>query len=692
LTQAPPGFDSSRRAAARKKTASDPIAVAHRDRALQPEQRKTLLLGANDSLAAVSVVRDDRGGVHVRLVQLTNGLPVRRAGVISHADSGGVYQPYTAAVVPGIATSPTPKLTREAAISIAERNARHRFPFVAPPRTELVYLPVYTRVLKRTGGAVPPPAFDQFADDPIPDSLQPEDIERRLVDVRLAWEVSGLEGDAGRRMFEPRRVTVDALDGRVLEVRDLDDTAIGKGSGVWNKLVSFQTIGCSGGSRMEDPGRKFFTVDYDNSDSNPVNCDSDNVWGDGQPFLPLAGDTNRQTAMVDGHFGATVYWDMMHNVWNRQGPDNDFYSVNVYTHYGVAWDDAKYSSSGGNVFLGDGASRQRLDCLGHELGHGFNDFVTNFPSGHALNESLADVFGEWTDAYLASGNFASRGSLLGAIGDADWINRCSGRNLVRPGSNGNPSMWFADILDIEEHRGSAPASRAFTFLARGASPFLGANNYSPKLPWGMTGIGLQKAARIYFLAHAGYLPWWVDYADLRAEMIFSATLLFGPNSVEEQAVRNAYAGINLGSKASGYPASPTVRNEVEANNNSRLGAQLLGTPSGTIPAGAALPAPEKFKVRGGGASGDVDWFRVGVPSGKDLSARLTSDNLADIYSVQIWNNLTKLAEAIAGPGAGTANSTSAACPGIPVCRYYVRVHAVQASVVKKYTLEIDVSK
>jgi hypothetical protein len=343
------------------------------------------------------------------------------------------------------------------------------------------------------------------------------------------------------------------------------------------------------------------------------------------------------------------------------------------------------------VYLGDANGRTVVDCLGHELGHGFNDFNTNFNGPtQCLNESLADVMGEWTDAYLNGGGFSANASTLGTNSDPNWINRCSGRNLINPAANNHPSYWFDDIWDIEEHRGAGPSNRAFAFLARGASPFVHSTSYTPELPWGMTGIDLSKAARIFFLAHAGYLGPWSDHAQLRAQMILSAQLLFGPGSVEEKAVRNAYAGIDLGSRAAGYPVGPSTQNEDEWNDDIQ-GAHLL---SGAMspPAGAVTPSPRKLRVNGDASSGS-DWFGVEVPYGTPLGARLAPHDLPDAFAVEIWNayggKLASKQPIVIQPG--SARVVNATCFGEgPTCRYYIHVKPLTVSAASgRYTLRID---
>ena len=231
--------------------------------------------------------------------------------------------------------------------------------------------------------------------------------------------------------------TVDAHDGRVLQVRAADryDGHLGTGTSLWQpNAVVLHSIDYLAGFRLYDWARNFVTVDYDRISSDPVNNDANDIWGNGKAFTSdgSASNSMRQTALVDGAFGTYVYWDLLSNVFGRQGPDDDSYPVNVYAHFGTAWDDAKYS--GGNVYLGDGAGRTQLDCLGHEQGHGLNDFTAGLDDlgeSDALNESIADIFGELTDIYLDSGAFAEGAPSIPARPSHDWIDRCSGRRMIR---------------------------------------------------------------------------------------------------------------------------------------------------------------------------------------------------------------------------------------------------------------------
>jgi Zn-dependent metalloprotease len=631
----PSWIDPSRRDEARRKAASNPLGLPLLEHA--ERDAKSLGFSADDGFVLIRASEDDLGWTHAHLQQTFRGIPVRGGRLIVHRRPDGTYAPYSDAGIRGIKTPEVPRLTAEEAIKVAEADDRHRFPFAVVPRTELAYLPVYRYVLARSGAPVPPTRYDPSAELAMHEPVDADDVVKQVDDVLLAWKVTGIERDAERGDYPARQWWVDAQTGRVARAGDLDESATATGHSYWYGVVDLQT---QNGScfHMTDTDRQFTTETEDFGSDHVVNCDANNIWGNGLAFAgnASASNSNWQTAMVDGHFGATVYWDLMDHVFNLQGPDDDFYSVNVFMHHLTNHDDAHYHSTSGNVSFGDstdGVHRTRLDCLGHELGHAWNDHNSGYGGGTALNESLGDVFGEWTDAYRHSGGFASGSSTIGTNADTAFVNRCSGRDLIAPGSNGHPTYWYADILDAEEHFGSAPASRAFTFLARGSGSWHRNRDYSRKLPWGMAGSGLQTAARIFYRAHRDWLAD-EDYQGLRVAMRQAANQLFG----SDVTVRNAYAGINVGAAAPGMPAAPPVTAEVEPNNTLAT-AQSLGWGM-SPPAGAVLPAPRKIKVRGSG-HGD-DWYRVtltGSLASVMLTPTVNSVGILGSYGIEIvWSD------------------------------------------------------
>lgn len=89
----------------------------------------------------------------------------------------------------------------------------------------------------------------------------------------------------------------------------------------------------------------------------------------------------------------------------------------------------------------------------------------------------------------------------------------------------------------------------FYFLARGSKADNAGDYYSKylvKQPKAMTGIGTDKAFRIWFNANTTKFTSSTNYADARAKMIEAAEELYGKAGLEAIAVQRAYAAINVG--------------------------------------------------------------------------------------------------------------------------------------------------
>ncbi len=89
----------------------------------------------------------------------------------------------------------------------------------------------------------------------------------------------------------------------------------------------------------------------------------------------------------------------------------------------------------------------------------------------------------------------------------------------------------------------------FYFLAQGSKAEKDSDYYSKylvKTPVAMSGIGTDKAYRIWFKAATTKFTAVTDYKDARAKMITAAQELYGMGSREALAVQRAYAAINVG--------------------------------------------------------------------------------------------------------------------------------------------------
>jgi hypothetical protein len=351
----------------------------------------------------------------------------------------------------------------------------------------------------------------------------------------------------------------------------------------------------------------------------------DDVWGDGQNYLPPTpgqdqsaytpdafhwGDANGQTAAVDAHFAAMSTYDMYRNVLGRLGLDGADAGIFSVVHYNYLYDNASWINSIQAMVYGDGSypyggfkSLTSLDIAAHEMSHGVMaataalDYIGE--SG-GLNEANSDMFSQSVVAYSKRGAGDPPDHIPAvdpgwALGTKVAPDGTPMRTMFHPSLDGtSPDAWFygMDMLDV--HFTSGPGNRFFYFLAEGADTNHG-DHFSPYLPQGMTGIGLDEATRIWYKALTEQFTHTTDYHDARRGALAAAAALYGDSSAEYAAVENAFAAINVGS-AHGYPDRPVVTFPTGLiAANSPLDAQTQGTAyegaffqTPVVPAGSVL--------------------------------------------------------------------------------------------------------
>ncbi len=211
--------------------------------------------------------------------------------------------------------------------------------------------------------------------------------------------------------------------------------------------------------------------------------------------------------------------------------------------------------------------------------------------GWGLEESTGDIFGEMAKFFYNRDNTGGwrlgqsipGGSKVTGLTPVpreggDWIHgriRDSNGRIVKKARDmrfPGVKTWYSGIGDLEEHKAGGPLLRAFFFLAQGSDVSMHRPNntknkpYSPLLPWGMKGIGNDAAARIFYTAFTTFLTG-THYKDYQAACVLAALSEF-PNSPSiTLAVVNAFAGVNVGSRALTYPQPPPLVVEVEPNGN-----------------------------------------------------------------------------------------------------------------------------
>ncbi len=314
-------------------------------------------------------------------------------------------------------------------------------------------------------------------------------------------------------------------------------------------------------------------------DGNPTN-----TWGDGHQFVmyPYGGETsvNGQTAAVDAHWGMAQVWDFYRNVFGRNGIDNQGSSAwsevhivdsnggSYYYYDNAYWDDFLFGMSYSDGTLNVGVdpntggpttpwpqgsnSLTELDIIGHEMTHGvtaYSDGLDYSGESGALNEATSDFMGSMVEAYATRP--AGQDYVIPATG-TDWlmgaqISSEPLRTMIHPSLDEvSADFWYSGIEYLDVHFSSGAMNRCFYFLSQGSSSDPASDSYSAYLPGGMTGVGNDAAAHIWYAAMTEWMTPFSKFKEARAAAVNAAIEYYGDGSKEVIAVKNAFAAINVG--------------------------------------------------------------------------------------------------------------------------------------------------
>jgi Zn-dependent metalloprotease len=506
-------------------------------------------------------------GSHVvRIDHLYNGVRIFGAETVVVADQKGAIlsestterrvAPQVSALAiakPGFNVQPA--ISASAAIDAVLRTMSPGATHVVPPRAELIVYPIVS-----TQRA--PSAADKAEDE-----LNAVDVEEVVERYELAYLVRTRMRLGQQPVYHD--TVVSAATGRIIDQWSMLKTAAGTGKSQYNGTVPLSTTQDGERFKMIDPlrgtggvhGAMAITNANHGTEAGEVYVNASNEWGDGKQYVPGGSTTNAngQTAAVNAMWGLMNTYDMLKNVLNWHAMDGHNTATFIAAHVNTAYDNAYYSDTCKCMFIGDGSYFNNLasvDVVAHEMGHGVTASTSNllyFGESGGLNESSSDIAGEVVEAYARSG---ASGASLPAEGN-DWVlgkeiskNGTPLRWMYRPSKDGSsPDAWSATIRRLDVHYSSGPNNRMFYFLAQGSQADKEGDYYSKylvKSPAAMTGIGMDKAYRIWFKAATTKFTATTNYKDARAKMLQAAQELYGAGSAEAIAVQRAYAAINVG--------------------------------------------------------------------------------------------------------------------------------------------------
>ena len=453
-----------------------------------------------------------------------------------------------------------PAIGVQAAIAVAVKSAAPKGKPLVAPTAELVVYPIVRT--ERVPAALSKPEAE----------LNAFDVDDVVVGYALAYLVRTRMVLGNEPYYHD--TVVGARDGKIIHQWSmLQTTATGVGNSQYNGVVPLSTTQQGATYKMVDPlrgqggphGGLAVTNANHGSTAGELYAHWSNTWGDGKQFVEGGSTTgaNGQTAAVNAMWGLMNTYDMLKNTLGWQSLDGQNKATYIAVHVNTAYDNAYYSDTCKCMFIGDGSSFNNLgaiDVVGHEMGHGVTAATSNllyFAESGGLNESASDIAGEMVEAYARDGG---TGAGIPPKGN-DWMmgTEISKTNtplrwMFKPSKDrSSPDAWNSTLKRIDVHYSSGPNNRMFYFLSQGSNADKASEHYSKYLtrePLGMTGIGNDKAYRIWFKALTTKFTAVTNYADARNKVLAAAQELYGMDSREAIAVQRAYAAINVGADVS----------------------------------------------------------------------------------------------------------------------------------------------
>lgn len=302
--------------------------------------------------------------------------------------------------------------------------------------------------------------------------------------------------------------------------------------------------------------------------------DADNNWTAAE-----YNNTNKDNGALDAHWGAEMTYDYWSAVHGRNSYDNAGAKIKSYVHYNLVaagYPDNNNAFWNGSVMTyGDGTGTggfdilTALDVAGHEIGHAVCTYTANLAyqkESGAMNEAFSDIWGACIEYRAAP----TKSTWL--VGED--IERRSGhlalRSMSDPNSEGQPDTYGGTYWvnvnctptnnndQCGVHTNSGVLNHWFYILSVGKS---GTNDIGNA--YNVTGITIDKAAKIAFRLESVYLTSNSTYANARTSGIQSAIDLYGAGSAEVIATTNAFYAVGVGAAYSGStdtvaPSAPTA--------------------------------------------------------------------------------------------------------------------------------------
>ncbi len=308
---------------------------------------------------------------------------------------------------------------------------------------------------------------------------------------------------------------------------------------------------------------------------------------------------------------------------NRDSINNAGMALNSHVHYSTGYCNAFWDGS--RMTYGDGCSIVVDDVVAHEMTHG----VTQYESGliyanqsGAINEAFSDIWGEWID--LSNNRGTDTAAVRWLMGEDASIGAI--RDMKNPPAFSDPDRMGSPYYYVGSgdnggvHSNSGVGNKA-AYLITDGDTF---NGYT------ITGIGITKAAKIFYKVQADILTSGATYAMLGSALSSACDLLVGTSSITAAdctQVRNATYATEMVS-----PGGLTAPSNLAATAVSSTQTDLAWTDNSSNETG--------FRIeRKTGATGT--WAQIATTGANVVSYSNSglTDGTVYYYRVQAYNSV-----------------------------------------------------
>ncbi|WNG27269.1 peptidase M4 family protein [Cystobacter fuscus] len=322
-------------------------------------------------------------------------------------------------------------------------------------------------------------------------------------------------------------------------------------------------------------------------------------------------------------------------LFNRDSYDNAGAQINAKVHYGTNYVNASWT--GTQILFGDGDGVRSLplgldkDMTTHEFTHAVTQYESNLVYSRetgGLNESMSDIFAS-VCASWASGTWSTDPDIY-KLGEDVWTPGTEGdavRYMDDPAKDGaSIDYWSSGVGVVDVHYSSGIGNLAYALLSKGGTHPRG------KSTTVVTGIGVEKAGRIFYKANTDYFTMYTLYAEAKTYTQQAATAL-GYTPAEIDSVAAAWEAVGVGV----VPPAVALSNGVAKTG--------LGAPTGgalsyylDVPANKA----SSFVMSGGSGNADLYVKAGAMPTTTSYDCRPNKSGNAETCSIAAKTVATRI--------------------------------------------------